>query len=330
MKTNSSSIGNNRMKIRWFCTAGISTARCLLGLVIGLSVLVLFGCGQKAHRVIGGRRTPKAAQVSKEELRKALNSFEEYAAAKNSQVATELDRLFPNLKARKANLIRKTRLRQAFRTMLDHEDPIIAFIETWGLCARVGYYLREGDGAGLYGEYQSLAADSWQEIEDRIERIGRQFLDEDIYAETRDNIHDFARANPIRGTFGNLVVYATEVKPGQAGAFETVVGIPMAPFSAMKGVDRAALAIYGVQGSVERFSDIVEELPEAAQWQMLMLLMEMEEIEAVKSVLTSMSQVSDSSVKFVDAAEKLPERLREQTSILVKEIDAGQANIQAT
>ncbi|MHC4665203.1 MAG: hypothetical protein ACYS9T_04495 [Planctomycetota bacterium] len=214
--------------------------------------------------------------------------------------------------------------------MLDQEDPVIAFIETWGLCVRVRYYFEEGEGHGMYKERQSLAIETFGQIESRIEDIGREFLDEDVFAETRASIHQFARGRPVTGTFSNLIIYATEVKPGQPSAFDKVIGIPMAPFSAMKGVDRTASAIYGVQGSVERFSDIVEELPELAQWQLLLLLMEMEETEVVKSLLSSMSKFSDSSVQLAATAEKWPETIREQASILVDEIDTKQANLQVT
>jgi hypothetical protein len=312
------------------CAAGRSTAPFLFAVIAGLSIFILCGCGRGPQTVFRGKQTPQVVQISKEDLQEALDNFEEFVAAKNTQAANELDQLVPNLKTRRANLIRRTRLRQALRTMLDQEDPVVAFIETWGLCVRTRYYLQEGEGLGLYGEQQSLAIDTWEQIETRIEQIGKEFLDDDAFAETRRNIHQFARANPVRGTFGNLVVYATEVQPGQPSPFDNVVSIPMAPFSALKGVDRTASAIYGVRGSVERFSDIVEELPESAQWQLLLLLMEMEETEVVKSVLASMSRFSESSVRFADTAEKWPETIREQASILIEEIDTKQANLQVT
>ncbi|MHC4154122.1 MAG: hypothetical protein ACYST6_04235 [Planctomycetota bacterium] len=312
------------------CAAGRSTAPLLFAVIAGLSVFILCGCGQKARRVFRGKKTPQATRISKEGLREELDKFEEAAAAKYKQLAGELDLLVPDLKIRKINLIMRTRLGQAFRAMLDQEDPIIAFIETWGLCVRVRYYFEEGEGLGVYKEHQSLAIDTFGQIESRIEDIGREFLDQDIFVETRNSIHQFARGRPVTGTFSNLIIYATEVRPGQPSAFDKVAGIPMAPFSAMKGVDRTASAIYGVQGSVERFSDIIEELPESAQWQLLLLLMEMEETEVVKSLLSSMSKFSDSSVRLADTAEKWPETIREQASILIEEIDTKQANLQAT
>jgi methyl-accepting chemotaxis protein len=122
----------------------------------------------------------------------------------------------------------------------------------------------------------------------------------------------------------------TEVKPGEQRLFEEVINLPLAPFKAMTGVDRTASAIYGLRDSTDHITDVVEELPESARWQLLLLLMEMEETKVVKTFLESMSKFSNSSVRFADTAEKLPKQLRQELSILIKEIDNKQANLQTT
>jgi hypothetical protein len=303
----------------------------VLAVCLVLSVLSVVGCGRGERRVFRGKETGrKASQISKEDLRQALDKFEEFAATQNKDQADELDQLVPTLKVRRANLKRRTRLRQALRTMLDHDDPIAAFIEAWALCVRVRYHLEEGVAADLYGEYQSLAIEGWKRIEQRIEQVGREFLDDDMFGETRNAVYQFARANPIGATWSSVIVYATQVEPGKPGAFDEIVSIPMSPFTALKGVDRTASSIYAVRGSMERFADILEELPEAVQWQVLLLLMEMGETEIVETFMTNMSNISDSTVRFADTAEKWPETIREQASILIEEIDTKQANLQVT
>jgi hypothetical protein len=214
--------------------------------------------------------------------------------------------------------------------MIEQKEPVIAFIETWGLCVRYRMYMEEGEGSKMFGEYQDIVVNSTKRIEERIEEIARQFLKEDIFLETRRQVHNFARQNPMTGTFSNVIIFATETKPGQPNAFDNVISIPMAPFTALKGVDRTATAIREARGSIDNISDVVQNLPESARWQLLLLLLEIEDIEAVKTILTSMTKLSDSSVKFADSAEKLPEQLRQQFSILIEEIDEKQANLQTT
>jgi hypothetical protein len=212
---------------------------------------------------------------------------------------------------------------------VEHKDSLVAFVETWGLCIRYADYLRDGEGKDIYGENQNIAVAGVVEIQNEIERIGKGILKEEGFNATRTQLIDFAKRNPIKGIFSNTIAYATLVEPGKPNPFAKIIGIPMAPFKAMEDVDRTATSIHGVQGSIERFSDIVEGWPESARWQLLLLLLDVQDIESVKSFSDNMSKISDSSDKFADAAEKLPER-REQTSILVKEIDSAQANLQVT
>ena len=302
----------------------------ILVLVSCLFLFALCGCGQKAKRTLRGRRTPQAGQISKEELRESLNNFEEFAVSNIKQVADRLDALMPDIKTKKTNLLKRARIQQAFHTMLEQEDSIIAFLETWALCVRVTNYLEEGEGRNLYGDYQEITIATAKRIEARIEQIGKRFLKENVFDQTRRQIHNFAGQNPIKGIYGNVIVYATQAEPGKPSTFDSVIALPMSPFTAMQGVDRTATAIQSARGSMDRIADIVEGLPESARWQMLLLLLDMEETEMAKTVLASMSTLSDSSVRFADTAEKLPEQMRQQLSLLIKEIDEEQENLQAT
>ena len=303
-----------------------------MGLVFIFSVQFLYiqGCAKKEERTFRGQTTPGVSKISKEELRQALNKFEKFAVLTITELTDEVERLQPDLKTRKVNVMKRERLKQGFHTMVEQDDPVIAFIETWALSVRLTNYIKQGEGSRLFPEHWEMVLASVEKIQAEIERIGAIFLEGDRFTETQSKIYQFANSNPIRGTFSNVVIYATEVKPGEPGLFDEVVGIPMAPFKAMGGVDRTASAIYSVRESADRFSDVVEEMPESVRWQLLLLLLEMEETEMVKTTLKSMSQFSESSARLVEVSESLPEDIRKELSILVEEIDEKQDNIQET
>ena len=250
--------------------------------------------------------------------------------ATGRDVGDQLGELSPNAKTKRLTLVMRLRFREAFYTMLGQDDPVLALLETWGLGLRLKDYFEVGEGRSLYGEHTGIALAFATDLEARLEQIGAKFLGESSFEETRENLKSFAARNPIRTRFTSLIVYATEARPGQTMPFADVAAIPMAPLKALEGVDRTASAIYGVQSSMDRFSAIVDDMPESVRWQLLLLLMDMEDTEIVKAMLTSMPQVSDSSARLADTAEQLPKTLREQTSVLIEEIDAKQANLQTT
>lgn len=322
-----SEIKNNFDHRTGLSAAAIKTV-CLFAVI--LSPLYFTGCGKSAHTTFSGKEAPMATEMSRDDLRTALSDFEEYEISTIKQTCDKLDELMPIVRIQKTNLLHRARMKQAFYTMLDHSDPVAAFIETWGLCIRYTAYLREGEGKNLYGENQSVAIEGAAEIQSAIEQVGKKLLKEDIFETTRTQLIAFAKRNPIKGTFTNTIAFATAIEPGQPNPFGQIFSIPMSPFKAMEGVDRTATSIHEVHGSIDRFTDVTEGLPESARWQLLMLLLDIQETESVKNFSNNMSKISDSSVKFVDVAEKLPERIREQTSILAKEIDSKQANLQVT
>ncbi|MBN2138425.1 MAG: hypothetical protein JW720_11520 [Sedimentisphaerales bacterium] len=308
--------------------------RCIAGLrravlVIGAAACVA-GCGQKDVRTIGKGSAPTNGQISKEDLGEQLDKFAEFYKALLRATANELNEKLKSQRVEKTTLQMRARMLQGLNTMLDQEDPVTAFVEIWGLCARFRVYLEEGEGVALFGDSQSVAVEAGRRLEGEIERIGRIFLKDDVFEATRKSIMEFANANPIKGTFFNVTVFATEVRKGQPNPFLGVLKIPMTPFRAIEGVDRTATEIRRFTDMSERFSDIVREMPESTRWQMQLLLYDLEETEMTKTFLAALTQFSQSSERLSKSIEALPGHLGEQFEKSVEQIDSGQTNIQKT
>jgi methyl-accepting chemotaxis protein len=299
-------------------------------IVCVILILLPVGCGRKAQRTIGSGLTPTTGQITKEELGEQLDKFREYFKATLRQVANELNERVPGTRTEKMTLQMRARMVQGLNAMLSNDDSIVAFIETWALCTRFRMYLEEGEGGTMFGDAHDITLNGSKSLEAEIQRIGNIFLKEDVFEATRKNVTEFARNNPIKGAFSNVIVYATEVRKGQPNPFVSVLQIPMTPFRAMEGVDRTASAINQFSDTAERFSNVVAELPESSRWQLQLLLLDLEETDMTKSFLNSMTQVSESSARLEKTAEQLPQRLREQLTQFVEDIDKRQANLQQT
>lgn len=302
-----------------------------LAVVLGISLLFLvIGCGQKGIRTIGRGVTPTAGQITKEELREQLDQYREFFRATLGQTAHDLNERVPTARTEKTTLQMRTRMVQGLSAMLDRDDPVVAFIETWGLCVRFRTYLDEGEGNSLFGEAQKLALNAAQRLEMEIERIGGTFLKDEVFETARKNVNEFAQSNPIRGAFSNVTIYATQERKDQPNPFLSILKVPMTPFRAMEGVDRTASAIHQFRDTAERFSDIVAELPESSRWQLQLLLFELEETDMIKSFLNSLQQFAESSSRLENSVQKLPENLREQLTMFVKDVDRQQENLRKT
>jgi methyl-accepting chemotaxis protein len=303
---------------------------CVLAMLISTFTFLLCGCGSKQYRVFGGRKVGQKGQISKEELREELNNFEEFWTDRYGTAMVEIEEFMPDVRTRNTTLRLRVRIPEALHTMLEHQDPIIAFIETWGLCLRTTQYFESGAGSRFFGEHQDIIIRAAKDIETEMERIGQLFLNENMFNETRSNIRTFAGANQIKDTYTNAVVYATAIKQDQPNPFVETISLPLAPFRAMEGVDRGAVAINRFTDTAQNFTDIVERLPETTKWQMQLLFYDLEETDTIKSFVESTQKISDSSVKLVQTTENLPQRIREEATILIQEIDEKQQNIKTT
>ena len=327
MRSNNSDGGCNRMA-RQHTTYDWDS---ILAVVLGALLLILpSGCGSTGVRIIGRGVTPTSGQISKDDLREKLDQFREFFKATLRQTANDLNERSPTTRTEKTTLQMRARLVQGLSAMLDRDDPVVAFIETWALCTRFRMYLEEGEGSSLYGEDQQLALNAAKRLEAEIERIGRVFLEYEVYETARKNIHDFAQSNGMRGVFSNVTVYATEIRKDQPNPFLSVLKVPMSPFRAMEGVDRTASEIHQFRDTAERFSDVVSELPESSRWQLQLLLYDLEETNMTKSLLNSLAQFAESSHRLEESLKKLPENLHEQLTLLIEEVDHKQKNLQQT
>jgi hypothetical protein len=182
----------------------------------------------------------------------------------------------------------------------------------------------------LFGEHQSKVLDGAKEAEAEIELVVKNLLGEEILADTREPIHAFARSRPIKGTYSNMVVHATQFEAGTRGPLGQALSVPLSPFRALEGVERTPAAISRFADTAADFADVVQELPESARWQLLLLLYDLQETEMVESLLASMSELSKSSAQIADTAGELPKQISENLAELVEDIDSKQGNLQTT
>ncbi|UCD49773.1 MAG: hypothetical protein JSW27_19855 [Phycisphaerales bacterium] len=298
--------------------------------IVTCGLILPIGCRQESKRVVGSGAALPKSQLSREELRQVLDRFEDYFAASIKQGASEIDIMLPGTKTQRLTLLWRTRCISALHTLVEQEDPLVAFVDVWALSLRMTLYFGAGDGSNLFGLHQEVALATATQIETEIERVAQTLLEPTIFEQTRNDLRAFAQANPIRGAFSKTLVYASEAQKGTPTPVTTVINLPLAPFRAIEGVDRGAMAIRDFSTTAERFSDIVEELPETTRWQLLLLLYDLEETEMVRSFLDSFERLAASSSKLTETSEKLPGQIRAELSAFIEQVDDRQANLQQT
>jgi len=144
----------------------------------------------------------------------------------------------------------------------------------------------------------------------------------------RKEVDDLAARFPIQGTQFSLVRarQAVQAVP-TSNALTYVISLPLAPFRALQGVDSGAAAIRDFNQTARRFATIAAALPETLRSEMQLLLLDAEEMRAVRQGLTSFEQAAASAERASLAMERLPDDLR---AVLDQEVRSMLADSQGT
>ena len=294
-----------------------------------LIAVLLSGCSG-TKRTIGQRQAPQKGQISKVELRDELDRFEHLLVSQMQQIASEIDAVDGTRRTKRTNARMQARAIEALHAMTGSDDSIIAFLDTWALLMRIELYYKGGAGSSVHGDQQHLAIEFIDKALENFERIGHLFLGDKEFEELKRGVYRFAVQHPIDGTYSNLIVFATQEKEEEVGVLMKTLSIPMAPIRAMEGVDNTATAIHKVRGSIERFTNVAERMPESTRWQMSILVDDFEESQMAQSFLKSVDDFSQSSTRLVEVLDTMPQQMRTELLTVLEESDQSQQQLQTT
>ncbi len=319
---------NSRMNTaRTAGVSGIALTICWLPL---LGLCLAGGCNSP-HLIGLPTSRPAAGQTfSKQELHDALGQFEDFFETTLKQTAAQIDERNPDTASRKLSLLWRVRMLPAIHAALKEDDAVRAYLNAWTVTVRMTHFFVQGAGRDLFGKQQHLAIAASRQIEAEIERIGSLFLSHDKLLKAHEEALAFANTHPIREGFAGAFIRPATTKEGGFNAFNAIMSVPLTPFRVMEGIDHTAAAINRFSDVADRFTDVVEELPETTAWEAQLALLEIEDHPTIRSIVTSLEQFGLAAAGISETARALPDQLRYEGTRLIEEIDARQANIQVT
>lgn len=297
------------------CQLKVFTSAVIIGaaLLVCLPVILFCGCDSAESRFSGKGKVLPRSTVSVDELQNRLDEFEEIFTSRTKTAGAEIDRLSKDPKAIKMALLWRSRAIAALHNIREQPSPVMVLVDSWLLCARISNFIESGEAGSAFGDFQNIARDTAKELEAQIEDIAREVLTEELFDQTSTGLKKLALAHPIQSGFGKTLMYSTQTKTEEPGLFKSLIGIPLSPVRALEGVDRTPAAIYDFSNTTQRMTDVVEELPEATRWQLLLLLYDLEKTNMANSFLKSLQNIADSSSRLSASVEKLPTLLEDSS-----------------
>lgn len=245
--------------------------------------------------------------LSEEELRQALGAFSARFASVVSGAGQRIRDATTDPEIRRRVLLWEIQLVPLVQESAFLPDPQEAFVAVNGVVVMQRRYLKEGDGATVFAEYQPIAIEAAERLEDEFYEVARLFLSDQEVVRLRAEVDAYSKQRAISGrdfTVANVHRQAREVR--QSGRFDWVINVPMSPFRALEGVGSGAAAIHDFNDTALRFSRIVEGLPQQMRWQSSLLLYDVESRESLIRVLSELESFAESARRLAAVAERLP------------------------
>lgn len=289
---------------------------------------LLCGCAWRDGDRRGGQLVAIDPAERDRRLALQLVQFATLFEATTEGVCDEIVQSTASRAQRRAALLWQTRLVERCNLGTRIAQPQAALLETWALCTRLRDYLEHGEGKALFGPSQAAAVAAATSLYDAIDQIAVGNLGAEKADAAREQVRAFAAAHPIRGVFVEGGAPPIVLDAQRGSMLDSILGLPLLPFRALGGVTGAS-SIGELPGAADRFTQVVRGLPEDARTQLELLLFTIEDSEQLAAALESARTVAQSSQRYADLAEQLPQRFREEARALLDEIESRESRLRA-
>ncbi|MHC4587989.1 MAG: hypothetical protein ACYTAQ_01330 [Planctomycetota bacterium] len=292
------------------------------------------GCqhGQTASPAESDRSgSHSSKRISLDQLQQEMIAYTSWHNARVKAVATMAEEAAPNEDSRYEALRLKAQIIQTQRNLLQSRDPRDAFTDSWVYAVQRRNYLLAGGRDDTFKPWHDKVALMSKDLEAELKRIGGLFMTPQELAEAETAVETYAREHPTLGIFEAPDSFpSTDAKKGKAKGLDTILNVPLAPFSALHGVDTGAAAVAQVANAADRLTVLAADMPEQIRWQAEIFDYNLLNRDPLKTTFEDLHSLSESIDRISRTAESLPADVRKQVEDVFNELDSSSKNLQET
>lgn len=289
--------------------------------------LVLTSCG---GGVSSGTRDDPNAPLAMEDIPRTLDTYLERLVRRIDRTATDLDRQLPATAIRRRTLQMRIRSATMAQDVRHRSNALVALVETWHWVTALDIHNAGSAVKAAYGEHVDILLATSSSLRQEIDDMARRALNDDAkYKAMRDDIIKavangdiFSPTADQHSEFLDQFLSATHL--------ESVLSLPLAPFTALNGIGRGADAVGELVKVADRGVDLAELYPQILSWQLQLVLVEVEERQITQQVVADLHSASQAATSVAETAKELPTRVRQEVVTLLDQSQGAQATAQQT
>ncbi len=270
-------------------------------------------------------------ESAREDLRIELQEFMEFAQASVDRAAMEIGRKSVSRDHQRTAVLWRTLAVARARSVANNEDAREGLLDVWAYSQRLVNYFESGDGRSIFGEHQPIALASAKQILAAAEQLAVRFVPEDLYSKAKEQVMAFAVENSLAGdSFSEQSNEQLSDNAASESLIEKIVGLPLAPLTALRGVGKAPESVRDVAHAMGGFTEVVKSLPGDARWELQLLALNLEELPSIVESVASMKRISQGVLQGTQALDDMPRKLREESELLLARADESHLEIRTT
>jgi hypothetical protein len=208
-------------------------------------------------------------------------------------------------------------------------EPQVALADIWALTLQASDFLAKGGGKDFFGDQHAAAELAVRQVRKSVESLAGNYLPPASFAEVQKEAGEYARKNPMEFSTksGNWIVQGVDefhlsLKKGAKGVFG-LLSVPLMPLSLAKDVHQGSEGIGDLSVTADRFTDVIDKMPERVREEIEFLFNQLEESEAtIDGMLALLKDISanasETATQTGKAAETIQEPLRIAESLTPK------------
>jgi hypothetical protein len=286
-------------------------AQVTRGARLGVAILVLATSSCASLPWPFSNRDGLRSGFSQEDLGTELAAFSARFAAIVNNTSDEIQDQAKRRIVRRRALVWRLQMPPLMEEAAFSDPPQFAFFATLLVAKAQLLYLTEGAGKALFDELQPMAVEAATDSVNDILAIGAQFLTRSQLAEVEERTREFAARYPIQGRDFSVQRIPRALVRGEAfDSLSWLISLPLAPFTALRGVDSGAAAIHDFNRTAQEFSQIIRQMPERIRGQLDLFVYDLEARDTVEDTVASLGTIAASAERLSITAQQLPDDLR--------------------
>jgi hypothetical protein len=274
---------------------------------------------------------PKATapRIQPEEVAAALISLSNQMQQQVQAAADEIERLVPGNDTRRRTLRWRIRITEVCTQARWRDNALAGVIELWFWTLATERHFTTGEGKAYFTEHHDKILERVRGLITTAEKLVVRCVPPEHFAALKTRVMATVESGDAfvvgKGGAGNPLGSLLEVS-----GLESLISIPLSPFSAFAGVKSGGDAATHLAIVAERAVDLMTTYPRLIDWHLQTSLVEMQSQDGIAGLLREVHQANASVTDLLTTIRAMPAQVRSETIALLDQSRAAQGDVRDT